>query len=121
MPVTAPFEWVDPIFQYEPLTEEDSIRLLFVDNASNLNDPVCCELLTVSLVDLRREDIEFSAISYFWGDVQPSCLRPLFIGAKVMGIGPNLHDALCNIRQLESKPRIVWADGVCINQKDVRQ
>ena len=117
--VTAPFPWVDPMFQYDPLPDEDSIRLLFIDSSEKLNDPLHCELLPISLSDLREQEVEFAAISYFWGDVQPKYLRPLYIGAKVIGIGPNLHDALSCCRY-KGRCSIVWADGVCINQKDVR-
>jgi hypothetical protein len=112
--------WVDPIFTYSPLPEVDSIRLLFLDNAPSLGDPLRGELIPISLADVKEQELNFSAISYFWGDVQPSNLRPIYIGAKVIGIGPNLHDALSCIRHLNSNPRILWADGVCINQEDVR-
>ena len=118
MPSDTSSDFVNPIFQYEPLPE-DHIRLLFIDGSDKLADPLDCELLPISLADLREQEVDFTAISYFWGLVQPSCLRPLYIGTKIIGIGPNLHDALLHCR-IRDKPAIVWADGVCINQLDVR-
>lgn len=50
------------------------------------------------------------------GDVSYS--RTIHIGAKIMRIGPNLYDALLHCRSTD-KPAVLWADGVCINQRDV--
>lgn len=112
-----PFTWIDPLFHYEPLPTDDSIRLLYLDSSENVNEPLRGELVPMSLSDLIEEEVDFAAISYFWGDVHQ--LRPIFIGSTIMGIGPNLYDALQWCR-LADKPSILWADGVCINQKDVR-
>jgi hypothetical protein len=112
-------QWIDPLFRYDSLPTDDSIRLLYLDGAPNLNDILRCELISISLSELlggTYGDVGFAAISYFWGDVQQ--LQPVFIGSTVMGIGSNLHDALRWYRPPD-KPVIVWADGVCINQKDV--
>lgn len=118
-PHIAPLQWIDPLFHYKPLETEDSIRLLLVDGSEEWNAPLRCELIPISLSDIVDQDIDFAAISYFWGDVSPRQLRPIYIGSTIMSIGPNLYDAI-QCSRLQSSHTLMWADGVCINQNDVR-
>lgn len=109
---------IDSIFKYEPLKERDSIRLLHLDNAAKASDPLHCELISINLSNLQTQELDFTAISYTWGDVsQP---RQSFIGTKVLAIGSNLYNALFSCR-LTDKPIILWADGGCINQTDLAE
>jgi hypothetical protein len=58
---------------------------------------------------------EYEAISYVWGDAEPT--KEIECNGKTLNITVNLHAAFQRIR-LGDRPRILWADAICINQKD---
>lgn len=70
-------------------------------------------------VRLRECEIGFApvydAISYVWGD--PKQKIQIYCNGIPVMITTNLHWALVRVR-LPNRPRIVWADALCINQAD---
>jgi Heterokaryon incompatibility protein (HET) len=61
---------------------------------------------------------KYEAISYAWGDTG---LRISTIcDGKTLGITTNLHDGLRHLRRTKTS-RLLWADAVCINQKDNKE
>lgn len=91
------------------LTNQE-IRLLLVAPGSWGSDLVC-ELHHASL-GLRPE---YEALSYTWGDENKR--RDIVIDGFRASVTVNLEVALRHLR-LESEPRVLWADAVCINQQD---
>lgn len=58
----------------------------------------------------------YDALSYTWGTTLASDV--LLCGDSYVEITTNLYSALSTLR-LESKPRLLWIDAVCINQRDL--
>ncbi|KAH7196263.1 heterokaryon incompatibility [Fusarium oxysporum] len=63
-------------------------------------------------------NVEFSALSYAWGDPLPR--KRIICSGRAVEIGPSLHNALVNIRSRQYR-RLVWADALCINQNDITE
>jgi hypothetical protein len=100
-------------FRYGPLSgAETAFRLLHILPGTRQDDIEC--LLVDS--ELAAETDEFETISYVWGDVSEK--TPIQINGRTLHIGSNLRSALLNLR-LADRPRIVWADAICINQEDL--
>lgn len=131
---------------YQPLNQsKQEIRLIVIEdtstagNGSNIaTPPLKCQLITTSL-NLYQERIgnyvahgvnklrnsfvrrgqpysrDFYALSYVWGD--PAAVCDIAINGTTTKIGANLYAALQSI-QRNTKFRVIWADALCINQRD---
>lgn len=88
---------------------KQEIRLLFLQPASRLDDPIIADLKVVSL----HEQPKYEAISYCWGDASET--RDIQIQGCKATVTASLFGALRRLRFPE-KPRILWADAICINQ-----
>ncbi|EHK50303.1 uncharacterized protein TrAtP1_007374 [Trichoderma atroviride] len=107
---------------YEPLDHlQQQIRLLEL-LPGKPGSRISIKLHTVSLND----NPEYEALSYCWGPPKPS--YDIFIHVNnnkdsntdqlaSFPVGRNLRKALDDLR-LQSRPRLVWNDAICINQKD---
>ncbi|KAK2053832.1 HET-domain-containing protein [Colletotrichum caudatum] len=64
----------------------------------------------------------YEAISYVWGsEEKPRRIAlPAAAAAAEMAVTENLYHCLRRIR-LEDRPRLVWADALCINQADGKE
>lgn len=111
-------------FPYEALSEANSeIRLLeFVDTKMN-ESRVECLIHKVSL----HEEVNFTALSYVWGG---SCKSgEILLDQVPMPVTPNLENSLRWAKYHWKKKfpdrdvsRLrLWADGVCINQDDIKE
>jgi Heterokaryon incompatibility protein (HET) len=62
---------------------------------------------------------------YVWGQREPLYnLQYSDVSPSVLRIGPNLHNALLHLRfhpTMNTGPRLLWVDRVCINQDDVKE
>lgn len=99
-------------YKYEPLLGETHIRLLI------LNPGTGEDLLvgSIKMVDLDDPELDsFEAISYVWGSNEKD--QAILIDGRPLPITTNLREALLQTR-LQERPRILWADSVCINQDD---
>jgi hypothetical protein len=77
------------------------------------DDPLTCTLHTSEI-----DKAEYEAISYVWGsEEQP---YDIVANGRLLRITSNLNDALRQLRLVDS-PRSLWADSVCINQKDLKE
>ncbi len=107
---------LDPIPEtttlYQPLRENE-IRLLVLP-PGDPEAPVDCHLVTFPLDSAPVYD----GISYVWGDAGDVC--PVCCDGFSTSITRNLHWALGKIRR-PGRPRVVWADALCINQRDSRE
>lgn len=64
---------------------------------------------------------KFEALSYTWGSTD----NPAYIfigesGPKALAITRNLAEALPYLRH-ESKPRVMWIDAICVDQKNLEE
>lgn len=86
-------------------------RLITI-NAGIHTDELVCTLVKVSL----DKEPQFEALSYAWGDrTQTSTIA---VNGSSFAVAANLEVALRHLR-LESLPRVLWVDAICINQHNV--
>lgn len=96
-------------YKYSPISPEE-IRCLVLEPGRGRERLSCT--LTVHRLD---DNPEYEAISYAWG--KPDRCHTIRCDGGRMLITPNLRDALRQCR-LPDRARFLWADSVCINQKD---
>jgi hypothetical protein len=101
-----------PQFRYEALPPGEHFRFLELQPGVGYF-PLVCNLVTAPL-----EGAQFEAVSYVWGSPD----RPMIIwcNGRPLRITHSLFMVLCRLRDPHS-PRRLWADGICINQDDVKE
>ncbi|KAF4878484.1 Heterokaryon incompatibility protein 6, OR allele [Colletotrichum siamense] len=99
---------------YLPLLPE-SVRLLRLKPHEDRDAPLQCELFHYPLKDDRRGAHLYEALSYYWG--APDKSQKVFTDQGYLDITASLHAALARLRDPFFE-RIIWADAICINQKD---
>ena len=111
-------------FQYEALTEKDEIRLIIIPPKVSGNrtvttvnsDAFQCSLIHTTLSQCENEIIDhYTALSYVWGDATDT--RTIWVNESPVLVTVNLYAAL-NDLQDEIRVLCLWADALCINQKD---
>ncbi|KAL8366340.1 hypothetical protein RB595_004895 [Gaeumannomyces hyphopodioides] len=104
-------------YRYTPLPSTNSTRFLELLPATDPSDELRCRL---NVVDFDKDLISYEALSYTWGDGEMTHHIYVSIeeGWRVLRVTENLWTALHRFRK-HSKPRMIWADAVCINQGDV--
>ncbi|KAF7870163.1 uncharacterized protein EAF02_009353 [Botrytis sinoallii] len=101
-------------YQYKPLTEHDSIRLLVLSPSADSTADIHCDLLTTTLSKVHRDVFSgYTALSYVWGDLEEN--KVIYIDKEIIGITANLDSALRDIRDPLRKQHL-WIDAICINQ-----
>jgi hypothetical protein len=96
---------------YEPLPPGEFIRVLTLQPGEADEDIEC----SLEVVDIESSKESYEAISYVWGD--PDNTVDVQCNRLRVPITVSLADALRNFRST-SEPRLLWADALCINQKD---
>lgn len=116
---------------YYPLdADQREIRLLDI-HPGRPGDPLVCSLVYVSIAG-PNNSVPYTALSYCWGarkDKRPLTLHfppKIAQGTTIApslrtSIQANLYDALSHLRSEQGLCRRVWADALCINQKDVSE
>lgn len=105
-------------FQYKPLTEPDSIRLLILQPGS-FEQEIHCSLIRTTISHCDRDIVNhYIAISYVWGD--PNEKRRVYVDGNPVLIGANLEAALRDIRDEVGTLRI-WADALCVDQLNLEE
>jgi hypothetical protein len=101
------------IHTYEPLPGPNHIRLISLEPALGSTEPLRFDF---HVADVKDSDEEYEAISYTWG--LPRLTYPVYlIDGTHVKVTKNLDSALRRFRYT-TKPRIIWADAICINQRD---
>ncbi|KAF4631737.1 hypothetical protein G7Y89_g6397 [Cudoniella acicularis] len=100
-------------FVYEPLPENGAIRVLEVLPAKR-NDPLTVSFRTIATDKLSQ----YEAISYCWENQMPT--ERIICEGKTLKVTRNLSEALKHFRY-EDKPRFLWADAACIDQRNTRE
>lgn len=109
-------------FIYKPLdtSNANSFRILKLQPGDK-DASIVCNLIH-SRLDVRprrrrrRKQPAYEAISYVWGSSDMTI--PITCNRKRIFITENLRDALVRVR-LSDRPRMVWADSVCIDQDNL--
>lgn len=113
-------------FIYTPLdtSKQGSFRILGLQPGDK-DAPIVCNLIHARLDDRPRwrrkwrwwkRQPAYEAISYVWGSSDR--FIPIDCDGKRLFITQNLKDALVRVR-LPDRPRMVWADSVCIDQVNI--
>ncbi|KAL1871132.1 hypothetical protein Daus18300_004877 [Diaporthe australafricana] len=111
--------------EYGPLQKPREFRLLNIRPGAT-TDPLSLEL-SHSILD-ETGTPAFVALSYVWGSPNSNMSTAQVLvqtetgttAASYVSIGQNLAVALQHLR-LASATRTVWADAICINQKDLAE
>jgi hypothetical protein len=96
------------LYKYHTLPYEKYIRLLVL-SPGHENDNINCTLRETELESAP----EYEAISYAWGD--PANKIDVLCDGKILMITQSLKNALLRLK-LKDRPRIIWADAICIDQ-----
>ncbi|KAJ4175879.1 hypothetical protein NW767_015640 [Fusarium falciforme] len=102
-------------YTYRPLGGDSHIRILRINPAPS--DDRLSGTLTHKLLDDRPV---YDALSYTWG--APDMSRTIIIDGHELSITANLDSALRRMRSRSgAEPTTIWADGICVNQGDIRE
>ncbi|KAH8199451.1 hypothetical protein TruAng_006389 [Truncatella angustata] len=101
-----------PVFSYQKLSSENSIRLLTIEPSECGNDPL---MGTLSAVEFGQKP-NYYALSYMWGNKSKKI--PIILNGDQFLIGQNLYAALRYMRN-QKRELPFWVDAICINQNDL--
>ena len=101
----------DPQDPSKNATSTPRFRILFLDPGQDSDDISCC-LETYPITSPP----DFEAISYAWGDRADTA--DIACSGQQLRITKSLFSALRRFR-LPTQKRTLWADAICINQKDI--
>ncbi|KAI0469913.1 heterokaryon incompatibility protein-domain-containing protein [Xylariaceae sp. FL0804] len=99
-----------PTYSYAGLFD-GHIRLLVLRPSKSPTARVRCDLCHEAL----EPGLPYEALSYVWGDA--TNVGSIALNSCKTPVTRNLEDALRALRD-PRKPRILWVDAVCINQRD---
>ncbi|KAF2677652.1 HET-domain-containing protein [Lentithecium fluviatile CBS 122367] len=101
-------------YQYQPLTKANEIRLLRIP--CKAPDAPWGQAVDYALFHVILGDgNQYAGLSYSWGD--PKAANEITVNGRSMHITESLATALYNL-QRKDKDVVLWADAICINQKD---
>lgn len=80
----------------------------------SFDDPLQCRLRVAAIED----DPVYDALSYMWGD--PSPKGRIILDGEAFPVTESLENALKHVR-LQDSIRCLWADAICINQRDIKE
>ncbi|GAW22121.1 hypothetical protein ANO14919_116560 [Xylariales sp. No.14919] len=98
-------------YKYTAIVAPKTVRLMHLHPGLE-TDPICLTLITTALESAP----EFEAISYCWGSTPDE--RRVTCNGTALSITHSLFTGLVHFRYAD-RPRILWADAICINQADV--
>lgn len=108
-------------YQYESRLADigkTEIRLMELLPSPRDDAPLVCNFIAA---DLDNQP-EYETMSYCWGQPIVFDADITVNGGRKLPITRILHSALARIRpRTGDKPRILWADVVCVNQQDVEE
>lgn len=99
-------------YVYRPLASERHIRVFELD-AGDAQERLCGGLVPMDLSGTALS--EYEALSHVWGATQSS--SSLWVDGCYMCVTPQIAAMLRQLR-LRDRPRRLWVDVFCINQKD---
>lgn len=116
-------------FQYESMGEGESIRMLIVFPGQQ-NDPLKGKLelfevgpsLSLEGAESPLASTSYEPLSYMWGSPPSNGNHQIFISTRTgygsLQLTASLYAALKRLRYANRERRL-WADQICINQKDL--
>src|SRR6266536_627208 len=89
------------------------VRLLHLAPGTG-DDPISAHLSVFALTDSPP----YEALSYVWGHSGDH--EPIEVNSNTVLITKNLRAALARVRYAD-QPRVLWADAICINQRNIKE
>ncbi|KAH7161701.1 heterokaryon incompatibility protein-domain-containing protein, partial [Dactylonectria macrodidyma] len=111
-------EPLPPPLQYYPLSGPRNIRVLVLEPASKLTQPIRCSFREISLDKAGAGAFRYEALSYTWG--APKGTRPILCMGQTILVTPNCESALVHLRH-SFRPQNLWIDAICIDQQSVSE
>ncbi|RMZ87069.1 hypothetical protein DV736_g5704, partial [Chaetothyriales sp. CBS 134916] len=113
---------MEPRYHYQPLPSDGEARFfrLLTLEPDSVQNPVVCRL-RVARIPLGASSIEcdpYDALSYVWGDEEPS--YEIILDAWPIRIRENLWEFLRQSRHT-SQPVTLWVDALCIDQSNLTE
>lgn len=108
-------------YQYLPLLQHDSIRLIELQPSQDKSAPIRCTFMHTTLSQMESGIVDhYTALSYVWGDA--SVTTDILVGELEhrLQVTASLECALRHIRDAK-RTFFIWADGACINQNDIEE
>lgn len=102
-------------YQYLPLENARTIRLIALSPANNPAKPLECIILHAPLDD----PLPYASLSYEWKGERPQLPMACDNGSTIL-ITPNCYNALVRLR-LKKRFQLLWVDAICINQADIQE
>lgn len=114
---SEPSPMADGLYVYKPFpSPEHWFRILVLWPAQKRDDPINkCSLA----FELLSSKAKYEALSYAWGDETNK--RTIYIEDRPFQVTSNLFGALKECRYSGRRPRVLWVDAVCINQRDIAE
>jgi hypothetical protein len=105
-------------YDYKPLSSRKNIRILVLQPARQLNNPIECSLRVIRLEKFGPRSHNYEALSYIWG----SCIgdQEIYCEGKVILVTRNCVSALRHLRK-QVVERILWVDSICIDQSSIME
>ncbi|KIW00005.1 uncharacterized protein PV09_08359 [Verruconis gallopava] len=100
---------------FSPLERNDSIRILVI-HPGPWESPISCHLREWH--PSHSQSTAYEAISYVWGDGQPS--KPIYLDGHVLLVRDNLYTILRYMRNVDAQ-RTIWVDTLCIDQDNIEE
>jgi hypothetical protein len=121
LPSTLSIAEINDFSHYQPLrVEKDEIRVVVLESGAD-DKPLQLSVQHFSLQEVGS--VTYDAVSYCWGeasDMHLISLKQVDDSIIAFSVNSNLFAALKQFRY-RSKPRTLWIDLICINQKDLNE
>jgi hypothetical protein len=109
---------VKALYESLPLPDASSTRILRIlpVQPSDVPKTIVCEMTVISLDPPPK----YNAVSYVWGQDDPSGSHNVSINGTLMPVRPNIWHFLEQMRK-ETFEDLLWIDAICINQRDIAE
>jgi hypothetical protein len=109
---------VKALYESLPLPDASSTRILRIlpVQPSDVPKTIVCEMTVISLDPPPK----YNAVSYVWGQDDPSSSHNVSINGTLMPVRPNIWHFLEQMRK-ETFEDLLWIDAICINQRDIAE
>lgn len=104
-------------YRYQPLQNDDTIRLLVLHPSLNSSDPIRC---TIQHAELSDKSFEYEAVSYTWGTATETQAIYIYRDTRELHVRHNCYNALWRLRRTYGYLWL-WIDAICINQNDLEE
>jgi len=105
-----------PKYQYSPIIADEEIRVLRLEPATSLTDPLVANLFVRKIRDEDNPETpcpDYHCVSYSWGTIHTP--QYMSCDGRILTITTTVEEMLRHLRK-RHMPRNLWVDFVCIDQ-----